>query len=182
MRFAMNLSLIAAAGTMLACASAPATSGAPAWVHRGGGAYDAPNGKGFYAVGIGTSRDKIMRRTQSHNEAFKEMAAIFGKHVTNLYKSSRESVTDTEAENVEAYTADITKALVDVKLVGVNIINHYEDKEGTLYSLAYLNLDAFGDNLEKMNDLDKKAAAQIRSRAESNFEDLISELEKARGN
>ena len=116
------------------------------------------------------------------NEAFKEMAAIFGKHVTNLYKSSRESVTDTEAENVEAYTADITKALVDVKLVGVNIINHYEDKEGTLYSLAYLNLDAFGDNLEKMNDLDKKAAAQIRSRAESNFEDLNSELEKARGN
>ena len=182
MRFAMKLSLLAAAGTMLACASAPATSGAPAWVHRGGGAYDAPNGKGFYAVGIGTSRDKIMRRTQSHNEAFKEMAAIFGKHVTNLYKSSRESVTDTEAENVEAYTADITKSLVDVKLVGVNIINHYEDKEGTLYSLAYLNLDAFGDNLEKMNDLDKKAAAQIRARAETNFEDLNSELDKARGN
>tara|TARA_B100000674_G_scaffold498841_1_gene539818 strand:+ start:3155 stop:3661 length:507 start_codon:yes stop_codon:yes gene_type:complete len=167
---------------MLACAAAPATGGAPSWVHRGGGAYDAPNGKGFYAVGIGTSKDKIMRRTQSHNEAFKEMASIFGKHVTNLYKSSRESVTDTENENVEAYTADITKSLVDVKLVGVNIINHYEGKDGTLYSLAYLNLDAFGDNLQKMNELDKRAAAAIRARAESNFEDLNAELEKARGN
>ena len=74
MRFAKTLTVMAAAGMMLACASAPATGGTPAWVHRGGGAYDAPNGKGFYAVGIGTSRDKIMRRTQSHNEAFKEMA------------------------------------------------------------------------------------------------------------
>lgn len=181
MRFAKSLTLMAAFGMLAGCASTPAQKGAPAWTARGGGAYDAPNGKGFYAVGIGTSKDLIMRRTQAENEAIKNMAKIFNVHVTNLYKSSRESVTDTEQENVEAYTADITKILTDQKLTGVMIVNHYEAGNAQ-YALAYLNMDAFGDNLTKMNGLHAKAAAAIRARAEANFDELNEAIDKARGN
>ena len=55
---AQNWFVAAAAFALVACASTPpATSdvtGGPEWTKRGGGAFDAPHGKGFYAVGIGT--------------------------------------------------------------------------------------------------------------------------------
>jgi hypothetical protein len=159
----------AAAFALVACASAPpATSdvtGGPAWTNRGGGAFDAPHGKGFYAVGIGTSKNASMRRKQSDNRARVELAKVFNTHVTNLFKDYMASTADGEKENYEENSVEVSQIFTDVKLSGVQVVDHWVAGDGTEYALCYLNLDSFGETIDAVEKLSKKASAAIKARA-----------------
>ncbi|MDE0882312.1 MAG: LPP20 family lipoprotein [Myxococcota bacterium] len=164
-----NLFVAAAAFGLVACSSAPpansAVTGGPAWTNRGGGAFDAPHGQGFYAVGIGTSKNKSMRRKQSDNRARVEIAKIFNTEVTNLFKDYMASTSDVEKENYEENSEEVSQIFTDVKLAGIQVVDHWVDADGTEYALAYLNLDAIGDTIDKVEKLSKRAAAAIKARA-----------------
>ena len=148
---AQNWFVAAAAFGMVACASAPAVTsdvtGGPAWTNRGGGAFDAPHGKGFYAVGIGTSKNAAMRRKQSDNRARVEIAKVFSTEVTSLFKDYLSTVSDGEKENFEENSEEASQVFTDVKLAGVQIVDHWVAADGTEYALSYLNMDAFGETL-----------------------------------
>ncbi len=166
----------AAAFGLVACASAPPAksdvTGGPAWTNRGGGAFDAPAGKGFYAVGIGTSKNKSMRRKQSDNRARVELAKVFNTEVTNLFKDYQATVSDGEKENFEENSEEVSQIFTDVKLAGVQIVDHWVDGEGTEYALAYLNLDAFSQTVDAVEKLSKRAAAAIKARASAAHDQL----------
>jgi len=169
-------SLVAAAFSLVACASAPPASsdvtGGPAWTNRGGGAFDAPAGKGFYAVGIGTSKNASMRRKQSDNRARVELAKIFNTEVTNLFKDYLSTVSDGEKENFEENSEEVSQIFTDVKLAGVQIVDHWISADGTEYALAYLNLDAFGDTIDTVEKLSARASAAIKARAAAAHDEL----------
>ena len=170
MRLAQNWFVAAASFALVACASAPPATtsdvtGGPAWTNRGGGAFDAPHGKGFYAVGIGTSKNAAMRRKQSDNRARVELAKVFSSEVTSLFKDYLSTVSDGEKENFEENSEEASQVFTDVKLAGVQIVDHWVSGDGTEYALAYLNMDAFGETIDTVEKLSKRAAAAIKARA-----------------
>ena len=170
MRLAQNWFVAAASFALVACASAPPATtsdvtGGPAWTNRGGGAFDAPHGKGFYAVGIGTSKNAAMRRKQSDNRARVELAKVFNSEVTSLFKDYLSTVSDGEKENFEENSEEASQVFTDVKLAGVQIVDHWVSGDGTEYALAYLNMDAFGETIDTVEKLSKRAAAAINARA-----------------
>lgn len=166
---AQNWFVAAAAFGMVACASAPAATsdvtGGPAWTNRGGGAFDAPHGKGFYAVGIGTSKNAAMRRKQADNRARVEIAKVFSTEVTSLFKDYLSTVSDGEKENFEENSEEASQVFTDVKLAGVQIVDHWVAADGTEYALSYLNMDAFGETIDTVEKLSKRASAAIKARA-----------------
>ena len=131
-------------------------TGGPAWTNRGGGAFDAPHGKGFYAVGIGTSKNAAMRRKQSDNRARVELAKVFNSEVTSLFKDYLSTVSDGEKENFEENSEEASQVFTDVKLAGVQIVDHWVSGDGTEYALAYLNMDAFGETIDTVEKLSKR--------------------------
>ena len=170
MRLVQNWFVAAASFALVACASAPPATtsdvtGGPAWTNRGGGAFDAPHGKGFYAVGIGTSKNAAMRRKQSDNRARVELAKVFNSEVTSLFKDYLSTVSDGEKENFEENSEEASQVFTDVKLAGVQIVDHWVSGDGTEYALAYLNMDAFGETIDTVEKLSKRAAAAIKARA-----------------
>ncbi len=171
-----NLFVTAAAFGLVACASAPpatsAVTGGPEWTNRGGGAFDAPHGKGFYAVGIGTSKNPSMRRKQADNRSRVELAKVFNTEVTSLFKDYQSTVSDGEKENFEENSEEASQVFTDVKLAGVQIVDHWVSADGTEYSLSYLNLDAFGQTIDAVEKLSKRAAAAIKARASAAHDEL----------
>lgn len=155
-------------GLRISGLSSTATSdvtGGPAWTNRGGGAFDAPHGKGFYAVGIGTSKNAAMRRKQADNRARVEIAKVFSTEVTSLFKDYLSTVSDGEKENFEENSEEASQVFTDVKLAGVQIVDHWVAADGTEYALSYLNMDAFGETIDTVEKLSKRASAAIKARA-----------------
>jgi hypothetical protein len=175
--------VMSAAVGLMACASAPkvAQNGGPEWTNRGGGAFDAPHGKGFYAVGIGEAKKASFRRKQSDNRARAEIAKIFNTEVTSLWKDYQANTSDGDKDNYEEHSQEAAQIFTDVKLAGVQIVDHWVSPDGVEYALAYLSLDAFGDTLDKVEKLNKKAAAAIKARAAASHDDLDDRRKESRG-
>ncbi len=82
-----------------------------------------------------------------------------------------------EEQNIE----QTIKTFSATTLSGVIIIDHWTDPaDGTLYSLARLDLDKFKDNIQQARELNAAVRDYVRENAEKAFEALDKEEEKRR--
>ena len=174
---------------MYGCAGKePARSAAqaPAWVDQGSGAFTDAGSKVFYGVGGVTGvRNKPLAKTASENRARAEIAKVFETYTASLMKDYSAStiggaaVSGESATSEEQHIEQAIKTFSAVTLNGVMIIGHWTDpSDGTLYSLARLDLDSFSNSLDKMAELNSAVRDYVKKKAEKSFDGLAAEEEK----
>jgi hypothetical protein len=153
----------------------------PDWVNRGSGAFGGDKGRTFYGVGIASGiHNAAMRRSTTDSRARAEIAKTLDTYVTVLNKDYMASTTagDMKASSEEQHVEQALKTYSQMELSGVLIVDHWVDNDGTEYSLAQLDMDAFKNNMDKMKDLNEAVKQQVRANADKAFDELNAEEAK----
>jgi hypothetical protein len=165
--------------------TATTSSGAPAWVLKGSGAFTGDRGKAFYGVGSAPKMiDVSMQRDRAGNRARRAILQIFNTYIAYMMKDYARSTTagDMSKESYEADVLQVQKTISIGDLNGAQIVDTWKDPaDGTVYSLAVLDLAATADILAGKQELDAKLRDYVRANAAKSFDDLEKE-EAKRGN
>ncbi|MBI4652252.1 LPP20 family lipoprotein [Candidatus Desantisbacteria bacterium] len=160
------------------CASAPSK---PDWVMQGSGAFKKKKKKTFYGVGIAEGiSSEALRRTTADNRAIAEISKQLSVMSTSLMRDYMSSATATEEEKSkgEQYVENTSKTFSSNMMSGVKIIDRWEGKNETMYSLAELNLDDLVNMSDKVNQLSQAVRDHIKANAEKAFDKLNEEEQK----
>lgn len=152
----------------------------PEWVLKGSGAYGGDAGRVFYGVGSVTGiKNHALARTTADNRARADLAKVFETYSASLMKDYMASTMAGDATSEEQHVENVIKTFSAQTLSGVQVVDHwFHPGDGTVFSLARLDLDSFTDNLEKMNELNGKVKEYVKKNAERAHMDLEREEEK----
>jgi hypothetical protein len=179
-RVLARLATLSLAGMMMITLSA--CGGPPAWVKQGSGAYNNKDSKGFYGVGsvVGVHNEPLAWDT-AENRARAELAKNFQTYTAYLMRDYAASTNaaqftkSTEEQNVER----AIKTFSAVTLNGVKPVERYKDeKTGTYYVLARLDLKDMKEALEQAKELNSEVREFVRKNAERLFDRLEKEEQK----
>ena len=172
-----------------ACGSSKTAGDAPAnfqgieypdWVLKGSGAYGGDAGRVFYGVGSVTGiKNHALARTTADNRARADLAKVFETYSASLMKDYMASTMAGDAVSEEQHVENVIKTFSAQTLSGVQVVDHwFHPADGTVFALARLDLNAFTDSLEKMNELNGKVKEYVKKNAERAHMDLEREEEK----
>lgn len=149
-------------------------NGGPAWIDQGAQAFK--DGK-FYGVGVDTGTTNIsLRRSAADAKARAELSKQFSTKVKNLIKTYDASTQDESREAGESHRQEATKAFTEMELSGTTICDRFYDKEmRAQYSLACMDPEAFGNQLDQMKQLSARAKQIIRANADKAFKEIDEE-------
>ena len=118
-----------------ACAMFQKNKGAPEWTVKGAGAFNNSGKHVFYGVGIApaTINDESLRRETADNRARADIQKVLSTSI----EGTMTSYTTNESEKIER----VLKTMQSGKISWVQIVDHYNTSDGTVYSLAKLDLD-----------------------------------------
>ncbi len=143
-------------------------------------ANNAPDGCG---VGIVKYRgNRGLARNAATARGRDELARQLATTVEGMLKDySSQGETDGDDFTEERIT-QVSRQIVDQTLTGTEVAATHltEGNDAHLYSLVCLNPEAFAGIFDKMNSLSEKQRTALKQRAEVEFEDLDSQLEKHR--
>ena len=174
---------------MSACGSSKTAGDAPAnfqgieypdWVLKGSGAYSGDAGQVFYGVGSVTGiKNHALARTPADNRARADLAKVFETYSASLMKDYMASTMAGDAVSEEQHVENVIKTFSAQTLSGVQVVDHwFHPADGTVFALARLDLSAFTDSLEKMNELNGKVKEYVKKNAERAHMDLEREEAK----
>ena len=174
---------------MTACGGSTTAGDAPAnfqgieypdWVLKGSGAYGGDAGRVFYGVGSVTGiKNHALARTTADNRARADLAKVFETYSASLMKDYMASTMAGDAVSEEQHVENVIKTFSAQTLSGVQVVDHwFHPADGTVFALARLDLNAFTDSLEKMNELNGKVKEYVKKNAERAHMDLEREEAK----
>ncbi len=117
-------------------------------------------------------------RTTSENRSRNEVAKIFEVYTASLMTDYASSTTaeDFDSSSEEQHVEQAIKATVAVTLSGVEIVDHWEHPtKGIIFSLARLDLDEFGQNIDRLKNINSKVKEYVKENAERLHEKLMKE-------
>jgi len=176
-RLVVMFAMIGVLVLFFACSgSKQVASGRPGWVDKGGAFYKGDAGKGFYGVGSASNMSNVsLRRTTADTQARADLARIFSSEIANLVKIYQREVIGGggDASAAEQLAQEATVAFTDMDLSGAQIFDRFYDSvERTQYSLAYLDLESFKNQVEKMKQLSKEVQEAIIKNSEKAFDEV----------
>ncbi len=161
---------------------ATTSSGAPAWVLKGSGAFTGDRGKAFYGVGSAPKMvDVALQRDRSNNRARRQILQIFNNYIAYMMKDYARSTTagDMSKESYESDVLQVQKTISIGDLNGAQIVDSWRDPaDGTIYSLAVLDIAAVAELMANKGELDAKLRDYVRANAAKAFDDLEKEEAK----
>lgn len=165
----MGILLVAGCTTTPKPSADPASLG-PAWVMKGGGAFDVEKGKVFYGVGIASGiKNKALLRQTAENRARAEIAKTMETYVATLSKDYMASTTagDMSKSSEEQHVETALRTFSKATLHGAAIVDRWMDpSDGSLYALCELDLFSFKEALDNYKELDKQVKDYVRDNAE----------------
>ena len=119
------------------------------------------------------SQDVTMDRTAADLRARADVARSINTHVTDLTKSYQSKITDASAEEVEEWVVTATKAFTEMDLVGAAIVDRHRCKrDNAYYSLARMDVAAYGRTIDAIERLSEKAREAIKEHADDVFDEM----------
>ncbi len=160
----------------------------PKWLTHMGTAFSGDRAV-FYGVGNAAGLiNPSLKRKAAEAAARRNIAQEFNTYIAALQKQYLAETTagSMEAHSVEQHIEDVMKQLTDQTLVGVSIVEYWENPYwNEAYALARLDLARLKDKLEGMastaeefKELDSSVRDFIRGNADKLHGELSSELEK----
>ena len=153
----------------------------PDWVMKGSGAFGGER-RVLHAVGAKSGiRNPALLRSAADNRARAEMQKIFQTYSASLMKDYAASTTagDFSASSEEQHVEEAVKTFAAGTLNGVQIVDHWiHPVDGTMYSLARLDLEGFMNMIDTSKELNAKVKERVKRAAEKSFADLEREEAK----
>jgi len=172
--YGKSLVKLAVAACAAGCASAPAKpntsfDGAPDWYN------DVP---ALCGVGSATHRGvRDLTREASVAAARKDLAKQVQVKIQGMLKDyARQGVAEGKEFSEQDQTR-VTRDIVDANMSGTRVVKS-DMKDGELYSMVCLDVNAFAGALQNMKQLSSQAQAYLKQRADAAFEDLDKQLAK----
>lgn len=184
--FALTLPAAAACGGAAATNEGQLSAGGPVveypeWVNKGSGAFGGEK-QVFYGVGsAGGIKNASLARSTADNRARAEISKVFEVYSASLMKDFQESVTagDFSASSESQMVTSAIKTFSANTLNGVEVVDHWiHPTDGTIYSLARLDIVGFMDQIGKAKELNAKVKDMVKRSAEKAFADLETEETK----
>jgi hypothetical protein len=154
----------------------------PDWVMKGSGAFGGDRGKVFYGVASASRmQNSSLMRSAADNRARNEVAKVFQFYTASLMKDYMASTVagDPNVTSEEQHVEQAIKTVTSMTLSGVEIVDHWQHPaSGELFALARLDLEAFKDKFDKVQNLDKKVTDYIKENADKLHEELEKEEQK----
>jgi len=153
----------------------------PEWVNKGSGAFGADGSKAFYGVGSASGiKNHALAMTTADNRARAEISKVFEVYSASLMKDYMASTTagDMSASSEEQHVEQAIKTFSANTLSGVQITEHWFHPDGTIYSLAKLDLEAMKNMASESKELSPKVRDYVRKNAEKSFDSLDAEETK----
>jgi len=181
---AKNLFLISGVILLLAACASKTTvesdlgiSGAPDWVNEGTQYLNDKDGRLFHGVGQAPAMgDESLQISTADNRARAEVARILTSYldvVSNDYTSA--SGSGDKAINQQAVSQQISN-LSKINLSGAKIIGHWkDDKTGTIYSIAELDLSRVNDITAQVKDMNADLKRYIIDNSNNIFDKMAQE-------
>ncbi|MCG6886924.1 MAG: hypothetical protein LJE74_06930 [Proteobacteria bacterium] len=181
---AKNLFLISGVILLLAACASKTTvesdlgiSGAPDWVNEGTQYLNDKDGRLFHGVGQAPAMgDESLQISTADNRARAEVARILTSYldvVSNDYTSA--SGSGDKAINQQAVSQQISN-LSKINLSGAKIIGHWkDDKTGTIYSIAELDLSRVKDITAQVKDMNADLKRYIIDNSNNIFDKMAQE-------
>ena len=162
------------------CSTAP-VSERPTWVMKGSGAFKK-DPKTLYGVGIAeTMKPESLRRETADNRAMlevsKQLSTVSSALMRDYMASS--AIPEKDRSNSEQYVERVAKTFTDNTLVGVKIIDRWDNGKVT-YSLATLSFEDLKVMTDQVKELDEGVKEYIKQNADKAFELLNQEQEKTK--
>lgn len=155
----------------------------PEWVIKDSSALNNESGNAFYGVGVSNFKDVVIQRKSADNQARNEVAKVLEVKLSSLEKEAAAETVAGEDRALEKLAEIVMKVLVDIRLSGVYIVDHWQHPAtGDLYALAKLDLEAFRkavEDLQEMKKLDQKAKKRVKEYMYQLFNELDKEKAKA---
>lgn len=153
----------------------------PEWVNKGSGAFGGSK-RVFYGVGSASGiRNHSLARSTADNRARAELSKLFETYSASLMKDYQASTTagDFSATSEEQSVEQAIKTFSSTTLNGVEIVDHWiHPTDGTIYSLARLDMAAFLEQVERSQELNARVKEAVKKSAEKSFADLEEEEAK----
>jgi hypothetical protein len=183
---ALGFLLVACGGSKSEPAPAPSQAGIdfPDWVNKGSGAFSGDGKKAFYGVGMASGiKNQPLAMSTADNRARAEISKVFEVYSASLMKDYMASTTagDMTASSEEQHVEQAIKTFSANTLSGVVIANHWFHPDGTIYSLAKLDLDSMKNLAGEAKELSPKVRDYVRKNAEKSFDSLDKEESKRAG-
>jgi len=181
---AKNLFLISGVILLLAACASKTTvesdlgiSGAPDWVNEGTQYLNDKDGRLFHGVGQAPAMgDESLQISTADNRARAEVARILTSYldvVSNDYTSA--SGSGDKTINQQAVSQQINN-LSKINLSGAKIIGHWkDDKTGTIYSIAELDLSRVKDITAQVKDMNADLKRYIIDNSNNIFDKMAQE-------
>jgi hypothetical protein len=152
----------------------------PKWVAQVRWACAIANQKGFCGVGSvsGIDKNQSLKITTAADRATAEIQKLFDQYTAQLRKDYQAATTDFSGTTEEQHIEVAAKNFTQGHLSGVEVRDRWEDEQGTLFVLAFLDIEAFKNAVDKMGNLNGKVRDFIKNNAEKSFEALSREEEK----
>lgn len=151
----------------------------PAWVNQGSGAFKDGN---FYGVGIASGiKNRALAVDTADSRARAKIAEVFNTYIAKLTKDYMASTTagDMKTSSEEQNVTNSLKSFTQMNLSGVVIVDHWIDSsDGSMFSLAKLDVAGVKASLDKAQELDAKVRDYVKANADKAFEDLSAEEAK----
>lgn len=144
----------------------------PLWVDKGNAAFEKGKSRIFYGVGRASSevKDPALRTEAADNRARGDLQRIFDTYTSYLMKDYQGQDGQLIERACKTFSAG--------NISGAQIVDHYSDDSGTVYSLVKLDMDKFKDEVDLSKELNDAAKEYIRQRSDAMFEQLQKEEEK----
>lgn len=157
----------------------------PEWTIQGGAAFPKEKGKALYGVGRAPiSVNPVVKYKEADMQARGDLAKTLETYIAELSKSFQQETKDfqnpDQTESVALFS-DIEKEVTSTTVQGVQIVDHFENKEeGIMYALAKLAMDEVLNTYKsKAKDLAaRRKAAFIEGKAEDAVKALDEAIEK----
>lgn len=147
---------------------------APDWVNEGTNTLNSKDGRLFHGIGSAPKMgDLELQRSTAENRARSEVARILSSYmdvVSKDYVAAAKAGTATEnQQSVSRSIENITK----INLTGVKIIANWRDeKEGTVYSLAELDMKYVKDIVKSTQDMNSDLRMHFDQNADNVFDKM----------
>jgi hypothetical protein len=139
----------------------------PEWVNRGRPSFQGDKPRAFYGVGLASGiSNAVMRTATSDARARNEIGKSLDSYVSALERGDGATSGQQNADD------PLRKFAQSELPARVQIVDRWVDNDGTEYSLARLDVEAFKGNLDKVKDLDDRTKQQVRANADRAFDEL----------
>jgi hypothetical protein len=148
--------------------------GAPDWVNEGTNILNSKDGRLFHGIGSAAKMDDMeLQRSTAENRARAEVARILSSYMDVVGKDYTASVAVGDARETEQSVSRSIESFTKVNLTGVRIIANWRDeKVGTIYSLAELDMKHVKDILKNVGDMNESLRGYIEQHGDTIFDKM----------